>query len=66
LSAKLENASFESIVSEALAKMRDATAASPLYEVDRANGQWIVRRASTTSDLFASDIVAGVIAGMRD
>ena len=49
MSAKAETASFETIVTEALARMKDATAATPSYEVDRSNGQWIVRRASTTS-----------------
>jgi len=62
LSAKAETASFETIVTEALARMKDATAATPSYEVDRSTGQWIVRRASTTSALFAADAVAEVTA----
>jgi hypothetical protein len=62
LSAKAETASFETIVTEALARMKDATAATPSYEVDRSTGQWIVRRASTTSALFAAAAVAEVTA----
>lgn len=50
--------SFETIVSEALARMKNAAAASASYEVDRTSGQWVVRRASTTSTLFAADVVA--------
>ncbi len=63
MSAKPETMSFETIVTEALARMKDATAAARFYEVDRSNGQWIVRRASTTSALFAADAVAEVTAG---
>jgi hypothetical protein len=59
---KGETVSFESIVNEALARMKDATAATPSYEVDRSSGQWIVRRASSTSAIFAADAVAEVTA----
>lgn len=62
MSAKAESASFDTIVNDALARMKDATAASPSYEVDRTKGQWVVRRTSTTSALFAADAVAEVTA----
>lgn len=66
MSAKSENAWFETIVREALEKMRAATSASSSYEVDRSGGQWIVRRASSASEKgFASDIVANLI-GVKD
>lgn len=57
MSTKLD-VSFETIVSEALARMKNAAAASVSYEVDRTSGRWVVRRASTTSTLFAADVVA--------
>ena len=59
---KAETQSFETIVNDALARMKEASAASASYEVDRRHGQWIVRRASTTSALFAADAVAEVTA----
>ena len=59
MSAKSENAPYENIVSEALGRMRDLTAASSSYEVDRARGQWSVRRAAkTTEGGFPADILA--------
>ncbi len=59
MSAKSESASYETIVSEALGRMKDLTAASSSYEVDRSRGQWSVRRASrTTEKSFPADIVA--------
>jgi hypothetical protein len=48
--------SFDAMVTEALARMKDTTAVAHSYEVDRQNGQWIVRRASTTKG-FTADIV---------
>jgi hypothetical protein len=63
VNAKPENASFETIVSEALQKMKDATAASSSYEIDRSSGQWIVRRARKSGEkASASDLVAQLIA----
>ena len=47
MSAKTEHAPFETIVGEALERMRSATAAPSCYEVDRCNGQWVVRRGLT-------------------
>jgi hypothetical protein len=56
---KPETVSYGAIVSEALDRMRDLTAASPAYEVDRSLGQWTVRRALKTSEKgFPSHIVA--------
>ena len=60
MSAKPDNVAYETIVNEALARMREAASASLSYEVDRTSGQWVVRRATTTETLFASDIVAEV------
>lgn len=61
MSAKSENAPYETIVSEALERMRALTAASPSYEVDRSRGQWSVKRAAgTTEKGFPPDIVAGL------
>ena len=58
MNAKPENASFETIVSEALQKMKDATAAASSYEVDRSSGQWIVRRGRKPGEKgAASDLV---------
>lgn len=57
MSTKLD-VSFETIVSEALARMKNAASASVSYEVDRTSGRWVVRRASTTGTLFAADVVA--------
>ena len=57
--AKTDNPSFDTVVSEALEKMKDLTASSASYEVDRASGLWSVRRASKTSGTdFPSEIVA--------
>lgn len=57
--AKTESPSFDTIVSDALARMKDLTAAAASYEVDRASGQWSVRRASKPGVKdFPSDIVA--------
>ena len=65
MSAKSENASYETIVSEALGRMKDLTAASSSYEVDRSLGQWSVRRTSkTTGKSFPADIVA-VLTGAK-
>ena len=59
MSAKAENAPYETIVSEVLERMRDLTEASPSYEVDRCRGQWSVRRAAkTTEGGFPADILA--------
>jgi hypothetical protein len=59
LSAKPENAPYETIVTEALERMRDLTAAAPSYEVDRSPGQWTVRRAlKTTEGGYPADILA--------
>lgn len=56
---KPETVSYGAIVSEALERMKDLTAASSSYEVDRSLGQWSVRRALKTSEKgFPSDIVA--------
>ena len=59
MSAKSENAPYETIVSEALERMRALTAVSSSYEVDRSRGQWSVKRASRTTEVgFPSEIVA--------
>lgn len=57
---KAEIVSFDAMISEALGRMKDATLAAASYQVDRSNGQWIVRRASTTGTLFAADAFAEV------
>ena len=44
--AKADNPSFDTVVAEALEKMKGLTASSATYEVDRASGLWSVRRAS--------------------
>jgi hypothetical protein len=62
LISKAENQSFESIVNDALERMKQASAAGASYEVDRRHGNWVVRRASTTDALFAADAVAEVTA----
>ena len=56
---KTDSPSFDTIVSDALEKMKNLTAASASYEVDRASGLWSVRRASKTGGAdFPSEIVA--------
>ena len=55
MSAKPESASFEMVVAEALARMKEATEAGPSYQVDRSNGQWIVRRAATTGSVLVAE-----------
>ena len=66
MSAKSENAPYETIVSEALERMRELIAASSSYEVDRSRGQWSVKRASrTTENCFSSDIIA-VLTGANE
>ena len=62
MSAKPDGATFDTIVAEALARMKDATSASPSYQVDRRSGQWIVRRAPTTGALIAADVMAEAMA----
>lgn len=59
MGAKSGNAAYETIVSEALGRMRDLTTASSSYQVDRFAGQVSVRRAvRTTEQAFPADIVA--------
>ena len=59
MSAKPETISFESIVTEAFARMKDTTAASTSYEVDRSNGQWVVRRKTTIAGIAVENPIVG-------
>ena len=66
LSGKRESASMDSIVNEALEKMRHITAASPCYEVDRSSAQWTVRRASAQNEkAFPSYVVTELAPARR-
>ena len=51
--------SFETMVTEAFARMKDATAASTSYEVDRSNGQWVVRRKTTIAGIAVENHIVG-------
>ena len=62
VNAKPESVPFDRIVADALARLKETSAAAASYEVDRSRGQWIVRRASTTNTLFAADVVAEITA----
>ena len=67
MSAKSENMSYETIVNEALRRMKDVTAASSSYEVDRSRGQWSIRRVSSATGAGPStDIVAAVLTGVNE
>ena len=57
---KVENISFEAIVADAFARMKAATSAAPGYQVDRDSGQWIVRRAPTTSGVLVPEAGAAL------
>ena len=50
MNAKTDSAVFETTVSEALAKMKQATSSPAAYEVHRSSGQWVVRRSSEKTD----------------
>jgi hypothetical protein len=50
LNVKSDGAFFDTTVSEALARMKQATSAPSSYEVHRAGGQLTVRRSSEKPD----------------
>ena len=50
MNAKTDTAFFETIVNEALAKMKAATLAASSYEVHRSGGQLTIRRGSEKAD----------------
>lgn len=50
MNAKTDTAFFESIVTEALAKMKAATSGASSYEVHRSSGQLTVRRGAEKAD----------------
>ena len=49
MSAKSENA-FQSVVTEALEKMKNASAGASSYAVHRANGECVVRREARVAE----------------
>ena len=57
--AKTDNPSFDTVVADALEKMKDLTASPASYEVDRASGLWSVRRASNAT---GTDLPAEIVA----
>jgi hypothetical protein len=66
VSGKQESASLDAVIAEALEKMRQVTAGSSCYEVDRSTAHWTVRRASEPSEKgFPSHVVADLAAARR-
>ena len=55
MNAKTDNSFFEATVTEALAKMKEATTAASSYQVHRSNGAWVVRRESRTPEKGKGD-----------
>ena len=67
MSGKRESVSLESLVYEALARMKEITAGASHYEVDRSSAHWTVRRSSTTLERdFPARVVAELPAGRRN
>lgn len=50
MNGKTDTAFFETIVNEALAKMKAATSAASSYEVHRSGGQLTIRRGADKAD----------------
>ena len=58
MNPRTENPSFDTIVREALEKMKDATSAAASYQIDRTSGQWTVRRALKATDRsFSAEMI---------
>ena len=55
MNAKADNSFFEATVTEALAKMKEATTNASSYQVHRSSGAWAVRRECRTLEKGRGD-----------